>query len=46
MLNYYKVDFCNTLIFNNSYLKVIVLLLSAFLQVIKTVTIFAPTNKK
>lgn len=34
------------LIFNNSYLQVSVLLLSALLQGIETVTTFAPVNKK
>lgn len=46
MLNFHKVVFCNKLILNNSYLQVSVLLLSALLQDIETVTIFAPANKK
>lgn len=46
MLNNHKVVICNKLILNNSYLQVSVLLLSALLQDIETVTIFAPANKK
>ena len=46
MLNNHKVVICNKLILNNSYLQVSILLLSALLQGIETVTIFAPANKK
>ena len=46
VLNIHKGGLRNTLITNNSYLEVSVLLSGAFLQDTKTVANFAPANKK